>query len=222
MNVPLLHVVATDDVAEADGFRRTVGELMEAGKDRIAVHLRLRRADGRHFHRMAERLTEAAGHTGAWLVVNGRVDAAITAGVKVVQLGSGALPVHAARRIPGPRLIIGASVHSAGEALARAEEGADFLVAGTVFRTETHPDRAPAGPALVTQCAATGLPVVGIGGIDANNAGRVVAAGAAGVAAVRAIWAAADPVAAAVSLIELVSRGGDPAVAREPGDLEPA
>lgn len=208
MKVPPLHVVATDDVAQADGFLRTVGELMEAGGDRIAVHLRLRRADGHDFHRTAERLAEAVGDTGAWLVVNGRVDVAITAGAKAVQLGSGALPVRAVRRIPGPRLIIGASVHSAAEGLARAEEGADFLVAGTVFRTETHPDQAPTGPALVEKCAAAALPVIGIGGIDAGNAGRVMAAGAAGVAVVRAVWAAEDPVEAALGLIDVLQGCG--------------
>jgi thiazole tautomerase (transcriptional regulator TenI) len=208
VKVPLLHVIATDELVEAPAFQPTARELMEAGRDRVALHLRLRRTDGRSFHGLAERLGETAGDTGAWCVVNGRVDIALTAGVQAVQLGWGALPVRAVRKISGRRLAIGASVHSADEARARAEEGADFLVAGSVFSTATHPDRAPDGPALVTSCAISGVPVVGIGGIDASNAERVMAAGAAGVAVIRAVWQAADPAEAVLRLIERVSGPG--------------
>lgn len=208
MNVPLLHVIATDEVVAAQGFQQIAEELMEVGWDRIALHLRLRRTDGRNFHRLAEQIGETAGDTGAWCVVNGRVDVALTSGARAVQLGSGALPVSAVRRITGRRLAIGASVHSADEARARAQEGADFLVAGAVFPTATHPDRVPAGPALVTSCAGAGVPVLGVGGIDLSNAERVMAAGATGVAVIRAIWQAADPPAAASCLIDLVSRAG--------------
>ena len=205
MKVPLLHVIATDEVVEAPAFPPIAEELMEAGGERLALHLRLRRTGGRDFHDLAERLGRTAASAGAWCVVNGRVDVALTAGAQAVQLGWGALPVREVREIWGRRFAIGASVHSADEARARAEEGADFLVAGSVFSTATHPDRAPMGPALVTSCAATGVPVVGIGGIDASNAEQVMAAGAAGVAVIRAVWQAADPVERALRLIERVS-----------------
>jgi thiamine-phosphate diphosphorylase len=198
VKVPLLHVIATDEVAEAPTFRSMAGELMEAGGGRLALHLRLVQTNGRSFHGLAEGLGAMAAGAGAWCVVNGRVDVALAAGVQAVQLGRGALPVREVRKISRGRLAIGASVHS-------AEEGADFLVAGSVFSTETHPDRVPAGPALVTACAVAGVPVVGIGGIDASNAGQVITAGAAGVAVVRAVWQAADPVEQALRLIERVS-----------------
>jgi len=206
VKVPVLHVIATDEVVAAQRFQRIAEELMGVGRDRVALHLRLRRTDGRSFHRLAKQLGETASDTGAWCVVNGRVDVALTSGVRAVQLGSGALAVSAVRRIAGQRLAIGASVHSADEARARAREGADFLVAGAVFSTETHPDRVPAGPALVTSCAGAGLPVLGIGGINLSNVERVVAAGAMGVAVIRAVWKAADPARAALCLIDLVSR----------------
>lgn len=205
MKVPLLHVIATDEVAEAPTFQSIAGELMEAGGGRLALHLRLVQTNGRSFHGLAEGLGAMAAGAGAWCVVNGRVDVALAAGVQAVQLGRGALPVREVRKISRGRLAIGASVHSAEEARARAEEGADFLVAGSVFSTETHPDRVPAGPALVTACAVAGVPVVGIGGIDASNAEQVITAGAAGVAVVRAVWQAADPVEQALRLIERVS-----------------
>jgi len=205
VKVPLLHVIATDEVAQAPTFRSVAEELMEAGGERLALHLRLRHANGRSFHGLAEQLGKTAAAAGAWCVVNGRVDVALAAGVQAVQLGWGALQVREVMKISGGRLAIGASVHSANEARERAEEGADFLVAGSVYSTVTHPDRVPDGPALVTSCAVVGVPVVGIGGIDASNAEQVITAGAAGVAVIRAVWQAADPVEQALRLIERVS-----------------
>lgn len=206
MNVPLLHVIATDDVTEAPTFLADAESLIAAGRDRIALHLRLRRTNGRDFHDLAARLGRAAADSGAWCVINDRVDVALTSGAKAVQLGRGSLPVDAVRTLREARFTIGASVHSADEARLRAAEGADFLVAGSVFSTATHPDRAPAGPALVTSCVGAGVPVVGIGGIGAGNARQVREAGAAGIAVIRAVWETANPVEAALGLIDLCAQ----------------
>ena len=205
MKVPLLHVVATDAVVEAPAFETTAADLIAAGRDRIALHLRLRRIAGRDYHELAKRLGKAAADAGAWCVINGRVDVALTSGAQAVQLGSGALPVEAVRRLAGMRLPIGASVHSAGEARQRVAEGADFLVVGSVFFTATHPDRVPGGLALVTACAVAGVPVVGIGGIDPGNGRQVIDAGAAGIAVIRAVWQATNPVDALLRLIDVVA-----------------
>lgn len=206
MNVPLLHVIVTDDVTEAPTFLADAEDLIAAGRDRLALHLRLRRTNGRDLHELAARLGRAAADSGAWCVINDRVDVALTSGARAVQLGRGSLPVDAVRRLGEAKFAIGASVHSADEARRRATEGADFLVAGSVFATATHPDRAPAGPALVTSCVGAGVPVVGIGGIDAGNARQVVEAGAAGIAVIRAVWQAANPVQEALGLIDLCAQ----------------
>ena len=206
MNVPLLHVIATDEVAEAPTFQANAEDLIAAGRDRIALHLRLRRTSGRDFHDLAGRLGGVAADSGAWCVINDRVDVALTAGAQAVQLGRGALPVEVVLRLRQTQLAIGASVHSADEARRRATEGADFLVVGSVFSTATHPDRVPAGPALVTSCVEAGVPVVGIGGIDAGNARQVLEAGAAGIAVIRAVWQAENPVEEALRLIDLCAQ----------------
>ena len=78
----------------------------------------------------------------------------------------------------------------------RPPPGADYLGV-TVWGTPTKPEAVAGGPSVVTTVAeASGLPVVGIGGIDAGNAAEVMAAGAAGVAVISAVAAAEDPVAA--------------------------
>ena len=131
---------------------------------------------------------------GTPLVVNDRVDVALVVGAAGVQLGAGALPVAEARRLLGRRALIGRSVHSAAEARAAEAEGADDLVVGTVYPSDTHPGRVPEGPELLE--AVTGVvrvPFYAIGGITAETAGECVRRGAHGVAVIRAISAAADP-----------------------------
>jgi thiamine-phosphate pyrophosphorylase len=79
------------------------------------------------------------------------------------------------------------------------------LLLGTLYATASHPDVAPAGSGLVLQVrGAVGLPLIGIGGITAANAGEVIRAGADGVAVVSAIQDAADVETAARQLVETV------------------
>ena len=204
MKVPALHIVATDDVAARRGFAELAAEILGAGGAAVAVHLRLRGSTGSsHFH-LAEILSLKARNTGGWCVVNGRIDVALVARAQAVQLGHGALSVLDARQILGHGVAIGVSVHSADEAGMAAERGADFLLAGTVFETATHPGFAAAGPAVISDCAAFGAPVVGSGGIDPDHAASGMEAGASGVAVVRAVWERDDPLRAALEMLDVV------------------
>jgi thiamine-phosphate diphosphorylase len=131
------------------------------------------------------------------LIINDRMDVALAAEADGVQLGVGSLPVAAARRISGD-LLVGASVHSVDEAVQAERDGADYLIVGTMFATRTHPGKVPEGLALMRSIrAAVELPLIGIGGITAQNAPSVMASGADGVAVISDILAAADPAEAA-------------------------
>jgi thiamine-phosphate pyrophosphorylase len=92
-------------------------------------------------------------------------------------------------------------VHDPEEAARAVDEGADFLLVGSIYPSATHPDRPGEGLELVRAAAALGRPVIAIGGIDAARAGEVRAAGAYGVAAITALWRAPDPAAAALALL---------------------
>lgn len=130
----------------------------------------------------------------ALLVVNDRADVALAADAHGVQLGEAGMPVGAARRVVGDGLLIGRSVHSPEGAVDAQEAGADFLVLGTVFATASHPEARPGGLDLVRRTRPqVGLPLLGIGGINADNAGQVVEAGADGVAVITALTMAPDP-----------------------------
>lgn len=200
MTLPGLHVVVTDRVAGEAGFEERALAMQERCGPRLALHLRLRDTPARRFLGLAERLEEGAVEAGGWLVVNGRLDVALAVGADAVQLGRGALPVPVVRDVAGDWLRIGASIHDLPTADRRRLEEVDYLVAGSVYETASHPEASPAGLELIERLSPMDLPIVAIGGITPERVPEVCGAGAAGVAVIRAVWNAADPVEAAERL----------------------
>jgi thiamine-phosphate pyrophosphorylase len=136
----------------------------------------------------------------AAVFVSGRPDVAAAVGAHGVQLAGDDLSPADARQVLGPGWI-GRSVHGEAEAEDAVAEGADFLMVGSVYESASHPGQRSAGLGLVRAAAALGRPVIAIGGIDAARAREAREAGAYGVAAIRALWWAADPAAAALALL---------------------
>ena len=146
--------------------------------------------------RTLRRLTQ----DGALLFINDRVDVAVASGADGVQLGEDAMSVDAARRA-GPGLLVSRSVHDV-EGAARAErDGADLLVAGTIFPSASHPGAHPAGVEFLEQLRTeVSVPYIAIGGVTERNAPSAMAAGASGVAVIGAIARSPDPRRAASDL----------------------
>jgi thiamine-phosphate pyrophosphorylase len=186
-------------VLAADDFGVRAAAIAAAGPA-VALHARDRSAGGAVLARAAERLLALARPPEAAVFVNGRPDVAAAVRAHGVQLAGGDLSPGDARRM-FPSGWIGRSVHSADEAARAVEEGADFLLVGNIYETASHPGRPAAGLALVRAAAALGRPVIAIGGVDAGRVREVRAAGAYGVAAISALWRAADPAAAALALL---------------------
>lgn len=139
----------------------------------------------------------------ALLVVNDRVDVALATEADGVHLGETGLPIAAARQLGAGRspFLVGRSVHTSQGATRAEAEGADYLLAGSIFSTASHPEQQPAGVAFLAEVAGkSGIPVYAIGGVTAANAGECIRAGAQGVAAISAILGAPDPEAAAREL----------------------
>lgn len=200
MKLPGLHVLVTDDVAGEPEFERRALAMQERCGADLALHLRLRRTPVRRLLVLAESLEEGAVETDGWLVVNRRLDVALAVGADAVQLGRGALPIAAVRDVAGDSLRVGASVHDLPTADRRRLEGADYLVAGSVYETETHPRTPPAGLELIERLSPMEVPIVAIGGITGERVAEVRGAGAAGVAVIRAVWSALRPEDAAAAL----------------------
>lgn len=174
-----------------------------------AIQLRDKSADARDLVLLARLLLEETRRAGALLFVNDRVDVALAAGADGAHLGDDDLPLPDARRIAPPGFLLGRSVDDLDQARAATAEGADYLGIGPVRDT---PSKEDAGAALgvggvARVCAAVDLPVVAIGGVDAETAPALSAAGAAGIAVIRAVMAAADPRRATEELLREFRRG---------------
>lgn len=200
LQLPCLCLVADCSVVPLNELPQRVSEAVNGGV--TLVQLRGKELPGGTLLSLAKAVGEACQGV-APLLINERVDVSIAAGAHGVQLGEDALPVPVARRILQPGAVIGRSVHSVDGAICAQEVGADLLLLGTMFATQSHPGGHAAGPELMARVAARcHLPLVGIGGISPENAGQVMAAGAAGVAVIRDILAAPDPGASAGKLMD--------------------
>jgi thiamine-phosphate pyrophosphorylase len=195
-------VAGTQDAPH--GLLETVEAALIGGV--TAVQLREKGATDREILATAERVRELCLEHGAAFFLNDRLDLALAAQAEGIHLGVDDLPIPAARRIAGPELTIGFSPESDLGARSARIEGGSYLGVGPIYGTKSKSD---AGPAiglnvLKRRIEVSGLPVIGIGGISAENAGSVIGAGAAGVAVMSAILMASDPQAAARALREAV------------------
>lgn len=142
--------------------------------------------------RWARRLCDEAG---AALVINDRLDVALTVGADGVHLGQTDLPLAAARAIAGGRLWIGISTHDVDQVRVAVAGGADYLGFGPVFatRTKKNPDPVRGLAGLQAAVAAAGdVPVVAIGGIAGHQVPAIYATGAAAICAISAVNDAPD------------------------------
>lgn len=131
----------------------------------------------------------------ALLVINGHAGVAHSVGADGLHLPERGRGIRESRAMVGKGALLGRSVHSVAAALQSAEEGADYLLAGTIFASSSHPDQMPAGLDFLRDvCAAVRpLPVLAIGGVTPENAMCCLRAGAAGVAVLSPILRADDP-----------------------------
>lgn len=199
--LPRLHAITDERIARRTDLDAIVAALSGIP---LAVHARGHSLSGREHYELAVRLTtRPADRRHGRLFVNDRLDIALAARADGVQLSrSGLLPADARRLATD--WWIGCSVHSLDEARTARDWGADYLLVGPVYHTTTHPTVAPLGIGTLGKIARLGLPVIAIGGITPERARDAATAGAYGVAAIRAIWDAADPGEAARGLLEAV------------------
>jgi thiamine-phosphate pyrophosphorylase len=175
------------------------------------VQLRDKRSATRAMIEQARAIKKVLANSGVPLVVNDRVDVAMAAGVDGVHLGQEDMAVEDARQLLGPDAIVGLSIKSVAEADAAPLALIDYVGSGGVYVTaskqQNNPPIGPAGLARIIAALrrrAPDLPVCGIAGIDANNAGEVIAAGADGVAIISALSLTPDPAVAARTLRDIV------------------
>jgi thiamine-phosphate pyrophosphorylase len=188
-------VLAGDDA-------RVLEPALRGGVD--VVQLRDKRLDDNALVAAAEPFRVACTAHGALFVLNDRPDLVAACGADGVHVGRSDVPVEQARALVGSERLVGLSVSTAAE-LADVS-GADY-VGVTAFTTPTKDDAVPGGLELLRAAAKTlTVPWFAIGGIGLANVGEAAAAGALGVAVVRAIRDAPDPEAAARMLRSALDR----------------
>lgn len=199
-----IYLVTDDGCLQGRALIDCVREALEGGV--TLVQYRAKTASSAEMYAEALQLKALCDSFNVPLIINDRLDIAMAAGAAGVHLGQDDLPCAAARKLLGEDYIIGVSAHNPAEARAALLCGADYLGCGAVFGTATKADVQKLGTdGLAAICKAKGLPVVGIGGVTADNYREVRAAGADGAAIVSGILAQPD-IRATVEAIARVSQ----------------
>lgn len=142
---------------------------------------------------------------GVLLIVNDRPTVALEIGADGVHVGQDDMPVAEVRDMVGPDMLVGLSTHSPQEIDAVDGSLVDYIGVGPVHATPTKPGRPAVGLELVRHAAEHApVPFFAIGGIEAENAAEVIAAGAQRLCVLRAIASAEEPERAARELRELL------------------
>jgi thiamine-phosphate pyrophosphorylase len=175
------------------------------------VQLRDKHGDTRAMVERARAVKAALAPFGVPLLINDRVDVALAAGADGAHVGQDDLAVEDARRLLGPKAIIGLSIKTVAQAEAAPIDLLDYVGIGGVFATTSKDNTsAPIGPTGLARIVevfrrrAPKFPLCAIAGIDATNAGGAIAAGADGVAVISALSLASDPQATARELRAVV------------------
>ncbi len=204
---PLLYlVIGTADLRPGCDLEAVAVAAARGGAS--LVQLREKDASLQRMVELARALKSLLQPLGVPLIINDRAEAVLAADADGLHVGQGDLPVLAARMAIGRHRILGASAANLHEVRALDLEAVDYLGAGPVFETATKADAgdaiAPEGLWRLRVGMSVQLPIVGIGGITADNAADCIKAGADGVAVVSAIAGAEDPGAAARHLRDAV------------------
>lgn len=189
-----------DDLA---AFARDLAHALDAG-DVAALQIRLKDHDEAEIATAVAVLGPVAQARGVAVILNDRPDLARDLGCDGVHIGQKDAPYPEARRLLGPDRIVGVTCHdSLHLAMEAAEAGADYVAFGSVFPTTTKAAEARAELDLLRGWSTDMLiPCVAIGGITAENARAVAAAGADFLAVSAGVWSHPDGPAAAVAALD--------------------
>jgi len=195
-----------DDTA---ALARDVAAAIRGGA--AAIQYRAKSLPAALMREQAAALAAVCREGGALFIVNDDAALAREVGADGVHVGRDDADLAAARALVGEALLVGASCYDdLDRARSLCAEGADYVAFGSLFSSAVKPHAVRASLDLVRAAARLPVPVVGIGGIDAANAASVIAAGAAAVAVITAVFDAPDVEAAARRLAEACASARSP------------
>ena len=197
-----LHVLVDPEWSRGRDVLTVASAAIEGGA--TVIQLRDKKASTRLLVEEGLALRRLTHERDVLFVVNDRIDVALAVDADGVHVGQDDdMPLQIARRLMSPPRILGVSVGNLDEAVVAVAADADYLSIGPIFSTYAKSDAGPAiGAELLTELATCyQTPIIGIGGITAQNAREVLQAGAVGVAVITAVISAEDIVAATRELV---------------------
>ena len=184
-----LYLITPPVIADIDAFVRDLEAALSAG-DVAALQIRLKDTAPDHIRAVTRRVTPIAHAHGVAVLMNDHVELARELGVDGVHVGQSDMSLKDARRILGPKAMIGVTCHNSRHlAMEAAEVGADYVAFGAFFPTTTKAVEHMAELETLEIWQETmETPCVAIGGITADNARSVAEAGADFIAVSAAVW----------------------------------
>lgn len=189
--LPPLYAILDPEQTKGRAAETVLRELLE-GRVKL-LQLRAKAMAAKDFLQLARATRRLTRSTGCGLIINDRLDIALACEADGVHLGQEDLPLKAARKLMGGK-IIGISTHDVAQAKEAAAGGADYIGFGPIFRTATKATGYSArGSDMLRQIReAVGIPIVAIGGITEANIAEVWQAGANSAAIISDLLAADD------------------------------
>lgn len=199
-------------MADAEAAKnRYLLDLVEKAVDSgvTLVQLRAKELQTREFLQLALQTAKLLKAKSIPLIINDRIDIALACGAEGVHLGQEDIPLPYARQILGKKKRIGISVNTVNEAKEAEKGGADYLGVGPVYYTPSKRDlKAILGPSgLKVIREKVKIPILAIGGINAENATEVMNCGVNGIAVISALMGAEDIAEAARKLLQKIKKG---------------
>lgn len=201
-----LHIL-TDTVLQSRFSHMEITRLGIAG-GADTIQYRQKSGSTREMIEIARNMKQLCSEAGVTFIVNDRLDVAIAAEADGVHLGQDDFPIPMARELLGEGRIIGGSAATLGEARKCLSEGADYVGFGPVYPTSSKDDAGPvSGIYILKQVVKIiPLPIIAIGGVDAENIPDVIRAGAQGIAVISAVCCQDDPEEATRALYKVLNK----------------
>lgn len=185
LSEPFLYPIIDTGLCRSRGVDPVaLGAALVAGGARV-LQLREKGESSAEFLALADTLVARVQSAGGVLVINDRADIALLSGAGGVHVGQDDLPVEGVRRIVPPSTIVGLSTHDREQVDRASSADTSYIAVGPIFGTSTKETGYTArGLDLVRYAAASGKPVVAIGGITLDHVPDLIAAGASGIAVI--------------------------------------
>ena len=204
-----LYLITPPVIADLAAFGRELAHALDAG-DVAALQIRLKDVPDEVVAAAVDALAPIAQSRGVAVILNDRPDLAARLGCDGVHVGQDDMPYAEARKLMGRDAMIGVTCHDSRHlAMEAAEAGADYVAFGAFFPTTTKDASTRAEPEILSIWQETmEIPCVAIGGITADNAEGLAAAGADFLAVSGGVWNHPEGPAAAVAAIDAaIARG---------------